>query len=546
MALIAMASAVVVPATICLTLTLCLFCGQRSKKRALEDYTNLIRANPSATLPGNPDKKLLDCLHAEWEEASRIALTQSKSTIKKTTMGDCFKNLQECKFAHMLETFRGFLKKDLTEAQRQKVQDLIKKMRKKFDAEMRRLASPLYTPRMRFGIMIDFFIILEDEIMEEAIRDGLVDFWLPRNEFCCDHFSMSGGGAQGYAYGGILKKFRRYFAPNCKFSGTSIGSIAACFAALDLPNFEKTAVKMQKRYRKSRRANEKWAISHGFLRAQLKDQSGYFDPIGLIALLDECVQNKISEVLKDVTIEVIDATFPDDAKARERMWCLRESFDRSVSREGRMPTFQDLGNIQKLLGEKAQIHDLAMAIWDRTDQKVIFAKKETQPNMPIALAAYASMAIPLIFPCLALRLDQSDGKAHLLCDGGINTNLPIHAYQDGYSQNSTGGKTFGAIFDDDGLGGQTLCGNVQTLSPLLLRFAEFLGVSHSARKNDVDQKRRLGQNLENLILVPSGKLGTLSFNFPPADRGPVNHQVSRRAKAWIICQLRGGTWPQSN
>jgi predicted acylesterase/phospholipase RssA len=539
--LIAMASAVAVPSAVCLTLTLCLFCVHRSKKRALEKYTNLIRANPLATLPGNPDKKLLDCLNDEWEAVSWAALTQPKATVRETIMGDCFKNLQECKFAYELEMFRRFLRKDLTDLQRQKVSELEVEMRKRFDDEMKILSAPVYSPRMCYTTMIDFSIVLFDEAISEAIAAGLSDHKLPEHEVKIEHLSMCGGGSRGIAYVELLKKLKPTLIPDFKVSGTSAGAVAALVASFSLDDSAGLTHEMQKRCGDSAQATLKWEPAYEWLKPKFASWPSYYNFIGGLALFDQRVQEKVSPFLMNIEDAVIDATFPDDIVTQKRMRILRKRYDATVSREGEMVTFQDLGNIQKLPGGKEQFHDLATAVWDKTAQEVLIMKKETQPHMPVVLAVYASMSLPFFFKFLSIPLENSDGKPHQLLDGTYGAYLPIDAYS------AAPEKTCGVVFDCDGSGGRTLCGKVKYLSKFLSWGARRFGIVCDSANNARDEGKRMHPAIESgqIFVLPNGDVGLMDLNISPVMEAAIAHQVDLRVKAWKICKTRGRHWPQS-
>ncbi|MDR2341128.1 MAG: patatin-like phospholipase family protein [Puniceicoccales bacterium] len=532
---------VAIPAAVYFTLTVCLFFTERHKKRLLEEYTSLTQRDPSAKLPGDSGRKLLDCLNEEWTCAAWVALTKPSAQINKTLMADCFTNLQKCKFAYELETFCGFLKKDLTEEQRQKVEEIQENARKKFDDEMCALESNSYTTRMRYCIMTDFFIILESDMMNAAIDAGLTDYKLPKHELKISHLALSGGGARGYAYGKMLEKLKDSFTPNCRFSGTSAGAIGALAAALNLDDFAGLTIDMQKRYNNSARDNQQWQAAYAWLRLRFSSWPSYYDLTGVLALFDQRAQEKVSIFLKGISEETIEKIFTQDPGARDRIHVLREPYDPLTSREGKMLTFKDIEFLQKLPGGE-QFHDFATAIWDKTDQKVVFAKKETQPNMPIVLAVYASMSIPLAFKFLSMEMDGSDGKTHQLCDGGFSTNCPLEAYPD---SKSSDGESIGIIFDRNGLGGETVREKATALLKPARVMARLLGIAPSIEKADEEEKMRLWQNRERILVCPHGDLSTLSFSFSDAERKAIDHQVDLRAEAWKICKTYGKHWPES-
>jgi predicted acylesterase/phospholipase RssA len=343
----------------------------------------------------------------------------------------------------------------------------------------------------------------------------------------------------------MLKELKDSFTPNCKFSGTSAGAIGAFFAAFGLDNFEEFTREMQRRYGNSAQDNQKWVPAYGWLRRQFAAWPSYYDLIGVLALFDQRLQEKISAFLAGIDDAMIDTTFPDDEGGRERMRLLREPYEASISREGKLLTFRDLELLQKLPNGRENFHDFAAAIWDKTDQKLIFAKKETYPHMPVVLALYASMSIPGAFKFLSIPLDKSDGKAHQLCDGGYGANSPIHAFTDADGPASDGGETVAAVFDAEGGGANTLHGHPETFPKYIRRVAKFFRISYSMEKYVKDEKKRLKQNSEKLLVLPHGDVGVLSFGFPEEKRAAIDYQVDLRVRAWKICKIRGANWPRS-
>jgi predicted acylesterase/phospholipase RssA len=99
---------------------------------------------------------------------------------------------------------------------------------------------------------------------------------------------------------------------------------------------------------------------------------------------------------------------------------------------------------------------LSMPATDITDGfRTRFLHVHTEPDMPIALAARASSAIPFVFEPVEWPPGVAGGeRGHLLVDGGIARNLPLDAFD--CSHFSTAGDLLVSDCDDFSQGGQAL------------------------------------------------------------------------------------------
>ncbi|MDR1456611.1 MAG: patatin-like phospholipase family protein [Puniceicoccales bacterium] len=539
-ALIAMAGVASLSAVLCIILRLCLFYSKRHKKQLLEEYTTIIQSDPSAAQPGDSGKRLLNSLNAEWEAASWFAMTQPGSVVEKTTMRNSFENLQKCKLAYELDTFDSILKQDLTEEQLQKVEEIKKKVREDFAAELQILTkSSEYATRAQYTTMSDFFIIQEYQLITAAHEAGLTNYALPKQELKIHYLSMSGGGARGYAYGETIKELAPYFADDCLFSGTSAGAIAALISALGMKNREELITGIQEVHAKSSKSNQHLAAAYAWLNEKFAPWPSYYDFTGVFALFAENIQDMIREFLLEIPEDVIRTTFSTSPAIQERMLLLRTPSD---ARKERQPTFQDISFLRKLPGGKTQFHHFATAIWDMTAKKLLFAQKKTQPDMPLVVAVYASMAIPLVCKFPYWNLGTADGKAHQLCDGSYGANLPVHAYD--YKSIGDAGKVC-VVFDCDGIGPRCVNGVVKIFPWIYRAASKVLGIAPNIDKDVLAEAERQRQYARDFLVVPHGGLHMFPFKCTKEERKAIRHQVHRRTNAWLACRKCGKHWPES-
>ncbi|MCL2001408.1 MAG: patatin-like phospholipase family protein [Planctomycetes bacterium] len=89
-------------------------------------------------------------------------------------------------------------------------------------------------------------------------------------------------------------------------------------------------------------------------------------------------------------------------------------------RTGRMVTFRDLELLARLSPDKFK--NLAITAYSGELQKSVFFDARTTPDLPVAVAARASMALPGVYSPVVIRYE---GRERLFHDGGIGNNMPI-------------------------------------------------------------------------------------------------------------------------
>ncbi len=103
--------------------------------------------------------------------------------------------------------------------------------------------------------------------------------------------------------------------------------------------------------------------------------------------------------------------------------------------EGAMITFNDLTILSKVNTnpKKNPFKKLVITGWDNNHGKELYFNSENTPNMPVAYAARASMALPMAFCATQLNFGRYGGKYQdkgilTVKDGGLGSNIPVEIF----------------------------------------------------------------------------------------------------------------------
>ncbi|MGV6872418.1 patatin-like phospholipase family protein [Pseudochelatococcus sp. B33] len=110
-------------------------------------------------------------------------------------------------------------------------------------------------------------------------------------------------------------------------------------------------------------------------------------------------------------------------QALARLEVLTEMPDFTRSRAGRMVTFADMALLHALAPEK--FRHISMSVHDATTGRNVVFDQHTTPSLPVAYAARASMAHPLIATGVSFPQFTGPAARHVFSDGGISSNVPI-------------------------------------------------------------------------------------------------------------------------
>lgn len=196
------------------------------------------------------------------------------------------------------------------------------------------------------------------------------------------HLALEGGGGKGKRYPAAFNEMYKLGIVPTSFSGTSAGSIMAAMLAAGADPQRADAILNDPKL------GQLYDINLRKLEGGVMDGNAAFDFI--------------------------------DQKLRE----LTGITDRPV-------TFADLKAPLQVVAFK--LSDTGMPErspeWSKPENRIFVFSQETTPNVPVALAVRASMAIPFAFDPVEM-IDPTTGRKIQLVDGGVYDNLPV-----GYNKN---------------------------------------------------------------------------------------------------------------
>ncbi|MCS6884883.1 MAG: patatin-like phospholipase family protein [Acidobacteriota bacterium] len=197
------------------------------------------------------------------------------------------------------------------------------------------------------------------------------------------HLALEGGGGKGKRYPAAFNEMYKLGIVPTSFSGTSAGSIMAAMLAAGADPQRADAILNDPKL------GQLYDINLRRLEGGVMDGNAAYDFI--------------------------------DQKLRE----LTGIKDRPV-------TFADLKAPLQIVAFK--LSDTGMPErspeWSKPENRIFVFSQETTPNVPVALAVRASMAIPFAFDPVEM-IDPTTGRKIQLVDGGVYDNLPV-----GYNKNN--------------------------------------------------------------------------------------------------------------
>lgn len=182
--------------------------------------------------------------------------------------------------------------------------------------------------------------------------------------------------------------------------------------------------------------------------------AGHDTAIGMIKKLDEVTAEGVRDYLikqnpddlacsikaiakREVDAKVIKGEISEDPAAinaaveqrakyiLDRFNTLQEKADFSKSRQGKMVTFEDIAFLHAIAPDKFK--SLRITAYDLAKKDHVIFDEHIAPNLPVAYAARASMAHPLIATGVSFQGNTWSGTGHTFSDGGISSNMPVEA-----------------------------------------------------------------------------------------------------------------------
>lgn len=186
--------------------------------------------------------------------------------------------------------------------------------------------------------------------------------------------AIEGGGTKGIAYAGMVKRMEEagLMKDIKKFAGTSAGAQNALFLAIGHSSAEMTQINQ----------GMDWDRIFDMPKGCCATLRSLHRAVGKLAVCGSYLGEHLEEIVQKKT-------------GKSKL------------------TFQQLYELYGV--------EFKAGVSNLTKQKFEMLSRETNPNMPVALAAMASSTLPGIFPPIRY-------EGNLYCDGGCAGNLPARAF----------------------------------------------------------------------------------------------------------------------
>lgn len=272
------------------------------------------------------------------------------------------------------------------------------------------------------------------------------------------NLALRGGGAKGIAYGpsihelnkaGMLKELERTV-------GSSAGAIMALVIATgNLDNIEQIVDEV----------DMNWVCRNDSqpIYPEIRFNWGYIDKevthgYNAVRLFDEISSTSVQQYLADHWDENFEKKLAEHNFLNRALELKDQDINSKPRKESNLITFNDVYILNKIAPEKFK--ETILTAFDENTLELHHLSVENVPNMPLAYAARASMAIPPMFTPVEVDLDKFAAQPtgieniRVLKDGGIGSNLPSdYLYKDSHTDKEeqiVRGSTLLMTFDDQG------------------------------------------------------------------------------------------------
>lgn len=365
------------------------------------------------------------------------------------------------------------------------------------------------------------------------------------------NLSLRGGGGKGQGYVKMIQVLRKnkWFDALEYVAGSSAGGIAAIALAFGIEDLEQFCTEVQASImRKQSRAAFR---AMPFLKRRFRGLSVLGSAAGVIDAIDRITTRRIQDFLNRADIRdfvhenVFGAQLHRLEQLRTRAAIARDEND--------FVTFADLALLREIAsaaGLGNYFLRLALSFWNTTRQQGGFFNEETYPDLPIAYAVRATMALPGVFQSIVLELDDQEC---IIQDGAIGSNSPTEvffrkpgilaseaeklAYQKAQSWTLT------TIFDTQGEGHRLDSSRYTYDTSTIVRiFLNLTGtVKDEERFEGLNDNENEKLNLTgNILVVPSGDLDTSNLNPSPAQKIAADKMSELATEAWCCHHAREG------
>jgi exoenzyme U len=251
-----------------------------------------------------------------------------------------------------------------------------------------------------------------------------------------EHLILSGGGAKGVAFSGMVKALEDHQALGKiqSISGSSAGAISAAFlasgmthAGFDKMSDETNLVALLDSHSKIRGPIQQVSSAIGKGIAKIPGKTGNIGRL-LFDLMPR-LQSKaapLEELLHEKMVESVQSRFKEALGDPKRQLSQETRVCADHIKNKGYVTFGDLAKLSKDMPEIKQLHITGTAMFDDRPQMVVFNASLT-PEMDVARAAHISGSLPVVFqkPSEQGLPFQTDGELTAFQDGGIMLNTPV-------------------------------------------------------------------------------------------------------------------------
>ncbi len=372
--------------------------------------------------------------------------------------------------------------------------------------------------------------VQEGEVGPKLLKSGNNGYTLIR-PVQIENIVLQGGGAKGVGYIGALKNmFKGGIFSNLKrVAGSSAGALTATALSCGVSTEQLEAVGLRVQKASIEKMSNLRLEYPGLLNKFIWGIAFFGKASGVVCEVDKIAHNNVKDFL--------DQVLPEDlgiltTKERERISILQEPFGSRVrlpedgsSEPCPMVTFQDLIMLRKLPGGPEIFKELTITGWNASFKRTEYFNADNSPEMPIALAARVSMALPFAFN--GLRLDTSKYTPDILMssrkvrlyDGGVGSNLPseifIRTNKSQVNQEAAQAATLSFILDNQG---ESMCGIsryrgfgsswVNKILSFILGISSITGLFTNSYEELTNAEARKKNKLGNIMVVSHGEIGT--------------------------------------
>jgi predicted acylesterase/phospholipase RssA len=236
-----------------------------------------------------------------------------------------------------------------------------------------------------------------------------------------ENIVLRGGGGKGIGNIPSLKALEEsgMISDVKQVVGTSAGALTAIFMAIGMKaeDLEALDAKTNKDALQKKPAN--WEIEY----PQVKLSGGGKHAGGVLETLDKMSATFVQDYLKSDGVEQrLDSLYDNKVitgEQRARLADLKDADMNRVDRSKLMITFRDLDLLNKV--DPGKFKSLTLTGWNTTDRQIQYFNLKETPDLPIAIAGRASMAIPIIFKSIEIDIK---GQPKQFVDGGVGSNMP--------------------------------------------------------------------------------------------------------------------------